>query len=61
MRGDLMRGDDEESQLFAQAQSHDSCPIIFRLALSPKFPQRLANRIVTCFHELPVKDASETL
>ncbi|CAD6591756.1 MAG: hypothetical protein ASARMPREDX12_005406 [Alectoria sarmentosa] len=58
--GDLIWGDDEESQVFAQAQSHDSCTIIFRYALNPKYPQSLSNRIVTCFHQLPAKDASET-
>lgn len=56
---DLIWGDDDESEVFAQAQSPDLC-VIFRYSLSPKLLQSLPNRIVTCFHELPVKDATET-
>ena len=56
----MITGDDEESQVFAQVHGHDSCTIIFRYALSPKDPQSLANRIITCFHDLPANDPSET-
>lgn len=59
VQSDLIWGDDEEIQVFASAHSLDSCTIIFRYALSPKYPASLPSRIVTCFHELPAKD-SET-
>ncbi|MCJ1407364.1 hypothetical protein MMC19_001435 [Ptychographa xylographoides] len=58
-RGDLIWGDENESEVFAQAQSLD-LRVIFRYSLSPKLPQSLPNRIVTCYHNLPAKDASET-
>ncbi|KAL8966584.1 MAG: hypothetical protein Q9197_005899, partial [Variospora fuerteventurae] len=54
--GDLIWGDDSESEVFAQAQSRDVC-IIFRYSWNPKFPQSLPSRIVTCFHGLPAEDA----
>jgi hypothetical protein len=57
--GDLIWGDDNESEVFAQAQSLD-LSVIFRYSLSPKLPHSLPNRIVTCYHNLPAKDASET-
>ena len=56
----LIFGDDEETQVFAQAYSHDSFCIIFRYALSPNLQHSLSNRIVNCFHEVPVEDAGET-
>ncbi|KAL8745462.1 MAG: hypothetical protein Q9190_002399 [Brigantiaea leucoxantha] len=59
VEGDLIWGDDGESEVFAQVHSHDLC-IIFRFSWNSKFPQSLPSRIVTCFHELPAKDACET-
>lgn len=59
VEGDLIWGDFNESQVFAQVQCLDLC-IIFRYSLNPKLPQSLPNRIVNCFHDLPVKDASKT-
>lgn len=59
VEGDLIWGDDSESEVFAQAQSRDVC-IIFRYSWNPKFPQSLPSRIVTCFHGLPAEDACET-
>ena len=59
VRGDLIWGDDSESEVFAQAQSHEFS-VIFRYAWNPKFPQSLPSRIVTCYHDLPAEDTSET-
>lgn len=57
--GDLIWGDDSESEVFAQAQSQDMC-LIFRYSLNPKLPESLPSRIVTCFHDLPTEDACKT-
>lgn len=59
VEGDLIWSDDNESEVFAQAHSLD-LSVIFRYSLSPKLPRSLPNRIVTCYHDLPAKDASET-
>jgi len=59
VEGDLIWGDDDESEVFAKAQNHDLC-LIFRYSLHPKLPQSLPNRIVNCFHCLPVNDTAET-
>lgn len=59
VEGDLIWGDDSESQVFAQAHSLSRC-LLFRYSFDSKRPQSLASRIVTCFHDLPVKDASDT-
>ena len=56
---DLIWGDDNESEVFAQAQSHGFC-LIFRYSLNLKLPQSLQSRIVTCYHDLSAKDTSET-
>ncbi len=58
VEGDLIWGDDDESELFAQIQSQD-VSIIFRYSLNPKLPRSLPSRIVTCFHDLPA-EACET-
>ena len=58
VEGDLIWGNDDESEVFAQAQSREMS-IIFRYSLNPKLPQSLPNRIVTCFHDLPA-EACET-
>lgn len=52
---DLIWGDDDESEVFAQVQGQ----IIFKCSLNPKLPQSLPSRIVTCFHDLPA-EACET-
>lgn len=59
VEGDLIWGDDDESEVFAQAQNDDLC-LIFRYSLRPKLPQSLPSRIVNCFHCLPVNDTAET-
>ncbi len=56
---DLIRGDDSESEVFAQAQSKD-LSLIFRYFLNPKLPQSLSSRVVNCYCNLSLKDASET-
>lgn len=55
----LIWGDDAESEVFAQTQNQATC-VIFRYSLSSKLPKGLPSRIVTCFHDLLVADASET-
>ena len=52
VEGDLIWGNDDESEVFAQVQSQE-ISIIFRYSLNSKFPQSLPSRIVTCFHDLP--------
>jgi len=59
IEGDLIWGDDDESEVFAQAQDHDLC-LIFRYFLHAELPQSLPTRIVNCFHCRPVKDSTET-
>lgn len=57
--GDLIWGDDGESEVYAQVQSKD-VSAIFRYSLNAKLPQSLPSRIVTCYHDLPANDANET-
>ena len=57
--GDLIWGNANESEVFAQAQSTD-LSVIFRCSLYPKLPHSIPSRIVTCYYNLPAKDASET-
>ena len=49
VKGDLIWGDDDESEVFAQAQTHDLC-LIFRYSLHAKLPQSLPSRVANCFH-----------
>ena len=58
VEGDLIWGDDSESEVFAQAQNQD-ISVIFRYSLSSKLPKSIPSRIVTCFHDL-LADSSET-
>lgn len=57
--GDLIWGDDDESEVFAEARSDDLC-LIFRYSLNPKRPESIPSRIVRCFHDLSTKEPSET-
>ena len=59
VKGDLIWGDDNESQVFAEARTHELC-VIFRYALNPNSPHSLPSRIVTCFHDLEVQDSNQT-
>jgi hypothetical protein len=59
VQGDLIWGDDHSSEVFAEAHCMDLC-LIFRFALNTKLARSLPSRIVTCFHDLPTNDASET-
>jgi len=59
VEADLIWGDDDESEVFVQAQNHNLC-IIFRYSLHAKLPRSLPSRIVNCFHCLPVSDTAET-
>ncbi|KAL8983335.1 MAG: hypothetical protein Q9205_002399 [Flavoplaca limonia] len=59
IEGDLIWGDDDESVVFAQAQRQDRS-ITFMFANKSKYTQSLPNRIVTCFHDLPVEDDHAT-
>jgi len=59
IKGDLIWGDDDESEVFAQAQTHDLC-LIFRYSLHAKLPQSLPSRVANCFHCLPVNHTAET-
>ena len=54
VEGDLIWGDDGESEVFAQAHNQE-ISIIFRYSFNTKLPQSLSSRIVTCFHELPAE------
>ncbi|KAL9594509.1 MAG: hypothetical protein Q9219_006991 [cf. Caloplaca sp. 3 TL-2023] len=56
--GDLIWGDENESEVFAQAQSHD-LSLSFRFSRNLKLPHSFTNRIITCFHELPTRNTSE--
>lgn len=58
VEGDLIRGDEDESEVFAQAQNHDLC-LIFRYSLHPKLPQSLPSCIVNCFYCLSVNDIAK--
>lgn len=57
--GDLIWGNDDESEVFAEARSDDLC-LIFRYSLNPKRPESIPSRIVRCFHDLCAKGPSET-
>ncbi|KAI4170646.1 MAG: hypothetical protein LQ348_007076 [Seirophora lacunosa] len=59
VEGDLIWGNDSESEVFAEAHDRDRC-IIFRYSWNPKSPESLATRIVTCYHNLPVEDPGHT-
>ena len=59
VEGDLIWGDDYESEVFAQAQQHDMS-LIFRYSLQTGLPHSLPSRIVNCFHCRHVKDVAET-
>lgn len=59
VQGDLIWGDDHSSEVFAEAHSMDLC-IIFRFTVNARYARSLPTRIVTCFHDLPTNDASET-
>lgn len=59
IEGDLIWGDDDESEAFAQAQRHDRS-ITFVFAKKSKYPHSLPYRIVTCFHDLPREDDCAT-
>lgn len=59
VEGDLIWGDDDESEVFAQAQNHDLC-LMFRYFLHSKPRQSLPSRIVNCFHCLSVNAIAKT-
>jgi hypothetical protein len=59
VQGDLIWGNDSESEVFAEAHSMDLCPV-FRFALKNTFRRGLPSRIVMCYHDLPTNDANET-
>lgn len=59
VEGDLIWGDDDALEVFAEAHSMDLC-LIFRFDLNNKFPRSLPSRIVRCFHDLPTHEAHET-
>lgn len=57
--GDLIWGDDGESEVYAQVQNK-YVSAIFRYSQNSKLPQSLPSRIVTFYHDLPANDAKET-
>lgn len=56
---DLIWGNDNESEVFAQAQRLEIC-VTFRYFLNSRLPKSLPSRIVICYHDLQAKDACET-
>lgn len=59
VEGDLIWGNDSESEVFAEAHSMDLC-LIFRFAVNNTFPRGLPSRIVSFYHDLLINDANET-
>ncbi|KAI4114213.1 MAG: hypothetical protein LQ345_004977 [Seirophora villosa] len=59
VEGDIIWGNDTESEVFAEAHDRDRC-IIFGYSWKPKSPQSLVTRIVTCYYDLPVEDPGHT-
>lgn len=59
VEGDLIWGNDSESEVFAEAHSMELC-LICRFALNNNFRRGLPSRIVMCYHDLPTNDANET-
>ena len=57
--GNMIWGDDAESEVFAQTHNQEMC-IIFRYSLNSKLPKSLPSRVVNCFLDLPVADTSES-
>ncbi|KAH8749322.1 kinase-like domain-containing protein [Diaporthe sp. PMI_573] len=60
IRIDHIWGNDDENQAFAHAHDGKGAALTFRVSWDAARPQSIASRIVTCFHELPVRSSSET-
>lgn len=60
VEGELNWGDDNESEVFAEAQNHKLC-IFFRYPLHAKLSRSRLSRIINCFHCLPVNDTANVL